>query len=311
MEHIFGPVPSRRLGSSLGIDVVPFKTCTFDCVYCECGRTTNKTCSRTAFFPMETILDELEARLGEIPEKPAVLTLSGAGEPTLYEPMGELIAIMKRRFGLPVAVITNSSLVGSADVREELMEADILLPSLDTAIEETFQRINQPHENCRLERIIGGLESLLGRFRGTVLFEILLVDGFNTDTANIDALKKVLRRIRTDRIQLNTAVRPGTEKGIIPLDPISLKQIRYAFGPRCEIVAGTHAARLSREGDAIEEKILSLVGRRPCTAEDIHRSLGLPAPAVVKLIDMLEGAGMVVSERHGGDTFFTAAQRNR
>jgi wyosine [tRNA(Phe)-imidazoG37] synthetase (radical SAM superfamily) len=311
MKHIFGPVPSRRLGSSLGIDVVPFKTCTFDCVYCECGRTTNKTCSRAEFFPMEVILGELERRLGEIPEKPDVLTLSGAGEPTLYGPMGRLITTMKRRFGLPVAVITNSSLVGSAEVREELMEADILLPSLDTAIEETFQRINRPHESCRLERIIGGLETLLGRFRGTVLFEILLVDGFNTDAANIDALKKILGTFRIDKIQLNTAVRPGTEKGIAPLDPVSLETARQAFGQRCEIVAGTHAARLSREDAAVEEKILSLVGRRPCTVEDIHRSLGLPVPAVVKLLDILEGEGVVVSERHGGGTFFTAAQRDR
>ncbi|MCK4350815.1 MAG: radical SAM protein, partial [Candidatus Krumholzibacteria bacterium] len=124
VKHIFGPVPSRRLGRSLGIDVIPYKTCSFDCVYCECGATTTKTCEREEFFPLNELLGELEARLSEMPSKPDVITLSGAGEPTLYSRMGELITEAKRISGLPVAVITNSSLLGRPEVREELLEAD-------------------------------------------------------------------------------------------------------------------------------------------------------------------------------------------
>jgi wyosine [tRNA(Phe)-imidazoG37] synthetase (radical SAM superfamily) len=196
VKHIFGPVPSRRLGRSLGIDVIPYKTCSFDCVYCECGATTTKTCEREEFFPLNELLGELEARLSEMPSKPDVITLSGAGEPTLYSRTGELITEAKRISGLPVAVITNSSLLVRPEVREELLEADIVLPSLDTADKETFQRLNRPHPMCDLDSIIEGLMRFLTRFEGTVLFEILFIDRMNTDDANLEKLGDTLSRFR-------------------------------------------------------------------------------------------------------------------
>ncbi|MCK4236838.1 MAG: radical SAM protein [Candidatus Krumholzibacteria bacterium] len=310
MKRIFGPVPSRRLGRSLGIDVIPYKTCTFDCVYCECGKTTDKTCKRREFYPLDELLKEVDHRLSEIPEKPDVLTLSGAGEPSLYSKMGELIIELKRMSSLPVAVITNSSLLAINDVREEMLTADIVLPSLDTAIEETFELINRPHEECSLEGIIDGLKNFLMRFGGRVLFEILLVDGFNTDERNLLALRDTLGRFRLDSIQLNTAVRPGTEKDIGPLDTESLGKIRALFGAGCEIVAGASTARLTQEDRGVTEKIIGLLERRPCTAEDIHRSLGIPVPGVVKIISALSEEGRVISETHGEKTFYTATKRD-
>ena len=174
MKRIFGPVPSRRLGRSLGIDVVPYKTCSFDCVYCECGATTEKIFERREFVPLRELLGELGTRLAEMPEPPDVLTLSGAGEPTLYRSMGGLIVEAKKMSGLPVAVITNSSTMHLPDVRKELYETDIVLPSLDTALEETFLRINRPHPACSLEDIIRGLEEFCRNFTGRVLLEILV-----------------------------------------------------------------------------------------------------------------------------------------
>lgn len=309
MKHIFGPVPSRRLGRSLGIDVIPYKTCTFDCVYCECGATTNKTCARGEFFPLSGLLDELEEGLSGMRSKPDVVTLSGAGEPTLYERTGELIQEAKRLSGLPVAVITNSSLLDRADVREELLEADIMLPSLDTAVEETFQLLNRPHEGCSLASIIDGIETFLKQFSGTVLFEILLLDGFNTDEENLSGLKKILDRLTLDSIQINTAVRPGTEKNIGPLAQAALERIAARFGPRSEVIAGVRAEAASREDRAVRETIITLLQRRPCTSLDICKALGIPVPETAKILERLAHEGIVSAERHGEALFYTAIKK--
>jgi wyosine [tRNA(Phe)-imidazoG37] synthetase (radical SAM superfamily) len=309
VKHIFGPVPSRRLGRSLGIDIIPHKTCTFDCIYCECGATTNKTCERREFFPLSALLDELEDRLSEMPSKPEVITLSGAGEPSLYERAGELIREAKRLSRLPVAVITNSSLLDRIQVREELLEADIVLPSLDAADEPTFKRLNRPLAACNLESIIGGAKAFLERFTGTVLFEVLLLDGFNTGGSHLEQLRKTIRRFRVDRIQINTAVRPGTVRGIVPVAREELSRMASLFGPCAEVIADPPAMAAIREDRSVEDTVLSLLARRPCTAEDIGSSLGIPVLELTKMIDRLAEKGLVESDRHGGAVFYTATTR--
>jgi wyosine [tRNA(Phe)-imidazoG37] synthetase (radical SAM superfamily) len=309
MKKIFGPVPSRRLGLSLGVDVLPYKTCSFNCVYCECGATTDLTCERREFYPLEEIMDELNGRLSQMEDKPDVITLSGSGEPTLYRPLGELITAVKRSSGIPVAVITNSSLLSLPDLREELMSADIILPSLDSAIEESYLRINRPHERCTLERTIEGLERFLAEYRGKVLFEILLIEGYNTDEPNLSALRQTLERLRVDSIQLNSAVRPGTEKEIEPLDDGALERIRRFFGPRCEVIASARTTRRHHEEGALEETIMSLLARRPCTAFDVYRSTGIPPHKAAEILGGMIASGLVVSEIHGNDIFYTAAKK--
>jgi len=308
-RRIFGPVPSRRLGASLGIDVIPHKTCTFDCVYCECGRTTDKTCERREFCAVREVLDDLEAHLSRMKEKPDVITLSGSGEPTLYLPMGELIDEIKRLASLPVAVITNSSLLWKPEVRDELARADVVLPSLDAADDDAFRRINRPHELVSLPRIIEGLERFLKDYRGTVLFEILLIDGYNTDDQNIEALKAALGRLRADKIQLNTAVRPGTEREIEPLDDISMRRIRNLFGPRCEVIASARTTRMRHEESNLEETILSLLERRPCTTEDLHRALGMSVENAESTVRKLIASGTIVERRVGGKRYYSAPRR--
>jgi wyosine [tRNA(Phe)-imidazoG37] synthetase (radical SAM superfamily) len=302
-------VPSRRLGRSLGIDIIPYKTCTFDCVYCECGATTNKTCERHEFYALGGIMAELEERLDEIPAKPDYLTLSGTGEPTLYSRLGELITAAKRLIDVPVAVITNGALLNRAEVRRELLYADAVLPSLDTALPGTFERINRPHECCDLEAIISGLEIFTAEFAGTILLEILLIDGFNTDTENLEALRAAVGRLRCDSIQLNTAVRPGTERTIKPLDENALERAGKLIAPDCEIITGA-TVRTDREDRAVRDKIIDLTVRRPCTAEDIHRSLGVPLPGVVKMLAALVDNGRISTEKQGGRTFFIATERD-
>lgn len=310
-KRVFGPVPSRRLGSSLGIDVIPPKTCSFDCIYCECGATTDKTCERREFYPARDILDELERQLAGMKERPDVVTLSGSGEPTLYRPLGELIEGIKLRTRLPVAVITNSSLLAMPEVREELFRADIVLPSLDAADEEAFRRINRPHARCELSRIIEGLEIFLKEYRGRVLFEILLIKGYNTGRRNLEALREALGRMRVDAIQLNTAVRPGTERHIEPLDDESLKTIRDFFGPLCEVIASARTTRMRHEERIIEDIILPLLERRPCTAEDIASVLGISAPGAVRFMETLKAAGKVTEHAHGGTVFYFSGPSGR
>jgi wyosine [tRNA(Phe)-imidazoG37] synthetase (radical SAM superfamily) len=309
LKHIFGPVPSRRLGRSLGIDVVPYKTCSFDCVYCECGATTARTCRREEFFPLEGLLGELEARLSEIPSKPDVITLSGAGEPTLYSRMGELIIEAKRMSGLEVAVITNSSLLAHSDVREELLAADTVLPSLDAADDETFQRINRPHPACRLDSIINGLERFLSRFEGTVLFEILLLDGMNTNNGSLERLAGALSGLRADRIQINTAVRPGTVQGIAPVAIHRLERLAARFGARAEVIAGASLESPDQQERSVEATIISLLKRRPCTLPDVSRSLGIPLTEAAVMVGGLLETGIIREEDHDGTPFYTSVDR--
>lgn len=306
--RIFGPVPSRRLGLSLGVDVVPYKTCTFDCVYCECGATTRKTCARETFYDPRAVLDELEGRLSRAARKPDVVTLSGSGEPTLYRGMGELIEGAKRLTGLPFAVITNGSLLWMEDVREELSRADIVLPSLDAAVEEDYRRVNRPHEACTLERLIGGLETFLASYRGTVLLEVLVVGGYNAGEANLAALRETIGRLRADRVQLNTAVRPGTERDALPLDAETLERIRRSFGPRCELIAPSAAPRARHEEAVMESAVLDLLSRRPCTVSDMHASFGGPSRRIDDLLRNLLETGAIEAERRGNEVFYRRAR---
>jgi wyosine [tRNA(Phe)-imidazoG37] synthetase (radical SAM superfamily) len=309
MSRIFGPVPSRRLGRSLGVDVVPYKTCTFDCVYCECGATTELTCERSEFFPLEEILEELRDALSEITSPPDVITLSGAGEPTLYSRLGELIDGIKETTGIPVAVITNSSLLFMPEVRDELGRADIVLPSLDTALPGPFSRINRPHPDVTLDRMTEGLGAFLDGYGGKVLFEILFLEGYNTDHEDLEALAAFIEKHRVDSIQLNTAVRPGTVSGISALSRDRLESICSLFGPGCEIVTSVET-RASHEEFASADRILSMIERRPCTAADIHHALGVPVQGVVKLLAVMIDKGSAIAEDHDGETFYTASERN-
>jgi wyosine [tRNA(Phe)-imidazoG37] synthetase (radical SAM superfamily) len=220
--------------------------------------------------------------------------------------MGELIDEMRRLASNPVAVITNSSLLWMPDVRDELARADIVLPSLDAADDEAFRRINRPHETLSLRRIVEGLELFLKDYRGTVLFEILLVEGYNADDRNVEALKAALGRMRVDRIQLNTAVRPGTEREIEPLDDISMRRIRNFFGSRCEVIASARTARTRHEASNLEETILSLLARRPCTVEDLHHALGMSMESAESAVRRLLAAGTIVERRVGGTAFYSA-----
>ena len=239
MKYIYGPVQSRRLGLSLGLSLTPYKTCSFDCVYCQLGKTINFSAQPQEYMPIKEILDELKNWLQNNPEQAQKLnyiSFSGSGEPTLNIKFGELAGEIKKIVSVPIAVITNASLLNTSSVRQALLGVDLLVPSLDAATTDIFQKIDRPHPDIRIEDIIEGLVSLKKEFRGKIWLEVMLVKGVNDDLRHIRKLKEVIERINPDKIQLNSPVRTTLESNILPVDKAKLKKIKEILGDNCEIV---------------------------------------------------------------------------
>jgi len=203
MSQIFGPVPSRRLGFSLGVDLVPFKTCTLDCVYCQLGSTTRKTVLRRPYVPAERIIAELKAALGHGQEIDYI-TLSGSGEPTLNSQIGWIIDETRKITDTPVAILTNGTLLSIKSVRKELSRADLVIPSLDATSQEVFEKVNRPYLSLRIESVIGGLKAFREEFKGQIWLEVMLVKGINDGADAIESLGKVTAQLGCEKIQLNS-----------------------------------------------------------------------------------------------------------
>ncbi|ADH86914.1 radical SAM protein [Desulfurivibrio alkaliphilus] len=304
MNFIFGPVNSRRLGISLGLDLLPPKICNFNCIYCEVGPTTEFTCKRDEYTPTAAIIAEIEAFRAD-PAAVArldVVTITASGEPTLHSGLGEIIAHCKRHIAKPVAVLSNGSLLPDPGVRRELALADIIIPSLDAAREESFRKINRPARECRLGEIIDGLAAFRQEFTGHYWLEILLAKGINDTPEDLAALAAAVKKINPERIQLNTVARPPLESFARPL---SIEELRAAAalmpGP-VDILTdrATDAAPLVRDVLASkrgrrenEEEVLHLLQRRPCTAADISTALGMERELVDQALARLQAAGRI------------------
>ena len=313
--RVYGPVPSRRFGLSLGIDVVPRKTCTLDCGYCQVGPTTSLTDEPTLFYPVGGILADVDEALEDDPHLD-VITLAGSGEPTLYSGLGELIDGLKARApGVPVLLITNGTLLWREEVAAAAMRADILAPSLDAGDPETFARVSNPHPELAFERVLDGLERVTRAFAGEVRLEVMLVRGVNDSPVSIAAIAACLERLRFDRIDLNTPVRPPVpERGALPCDEQTLARAMAVFGPKARPIGrftGSRAADSSHRGfDDSDKDVRELLLRRPCTAEDIAASLGLHPHEVAKIIEHLISKGLVESRASGGVAWFHARGGN-
>jgi wyosine [tRNA(Phe)-imidazoG37] synthetase (radical SAM superfamily) len=293
LKYVFGPVPSRRLGRSLGIDLIPYKNCTFDCIYCDLGRTTRKTISRQSFVSPKEIQGELELCLSVLEKKPDYVTLSGSGEPTLNNSIREIIQRIKEITSTPVAVLTNSSLLSLDEVRRSLSEADVVLPSLDAITPALFEYMNRPHASLSIEGIISGLTQFRKQYRGQMWLEILFCRGVNDGKEEIEKFKSIIEKIRPDRIQLNTAVRPPAEDFVFPLTLAQLGEIKERLGNKAEIISQFALPKSELFDTVKDSEILNLIKRRPCTAEDISKVLGLHLNEVVKCLEKLLQEGGV------------------
>lgn len=289
-NYVFGPVPSRRLGRSLGIDLVPLKTCSYDCIYCQLGRTTCKTIERKEWVPLDMVVDELEKRLDSQPD---YITLSGSGEPTLFSRIDELIDRIKAMTTIPVAVLTNGSLLGSEDLQRELSKVDLVIPSLDAGDEALFQLVNRPHESLTFERVLEGLVSFRRGFTGQYWLEIFLVAAYTAFEAELAALRRCVDLIKPDRVQLNTITRPPAESYASSIARERLQKIAADFSPPAEAIADFRGNLLTTSAGADSERFLALLRRRPCTVEDIANGLGIAPPEVAKHMESLCVEGLV------------------
>ena len=232
---IFGPVASRRLGLSLGIDLVPLKFCTYDCVYCQVGRTTNLTTERKEYVPLDTVIKELKAKLDTAPD---YVTLSGSGEPTLYAPLESLINSIKQITDIPLAVLTNGSLLWQVDIRQALAQADLVCPSLDAGCEATFFEINRPCPEITFDKMLQGLIDFRQQFTGSYWLEVFIIKGINTDPAELEKLADCIKRIAPDRVQVNSATRPTAESSVAAPLREELEQIAGQLADNAEVADG-------------------------------------------------------------------------
>jgi len=305
-KHLFGPVPSRRLGMSLGVDLIPHKICSLNCVYCECGATTSLTHERKEYVPVDEVYSELKDFFKTNPD-PDYLTFSGAGEPTLHKHIGEVIAFLKElRPEIPVAVLTNGTLFGDPLVRKELMLADLVLPSLDAATDLDLRRINRPRRELKASGYIKGLIEFRREFKGEIWLEILILPGYNDGEENLMALKEAIRKINPDRIQLNTLDRPGTVEGLLPARMSQLQEIASFFDlDKVEIIAPPEERnQVKSYRTDVESAILETIARRPCTLADLEKILGLHINEINKYLGVLEEAGKLESVQQERGVFY-------
>lgn len=301
-KYVFGPVPSRRLGRSLGVDLVPFKACSYDCIYCQLGHTTLKTVERKAYVPTDKVLDEVKRRL-ETGPRPNYITLSGSGEPTLNSEVGEVIQGIKSITDVPVAVLTNGSLLWMEDVRKALLNADLVVPSLDAGNPETFELMNKPHEAIDFNRMVDGIIEFRKEYAGDLWLEVFLIDRINDSDKEVAQIVDLARRIKPDRIQLNTVTRPPAEDTSRPLGRERLEQIARLFDPPAEVIADI-APEMTDTQKGCMGDIEAMCRRRPCTLEDISHAFSLNPSDVVKYIHELERKGLVKTKNVEGKTYY-------
>ena len=323
MKHLFGPVNSRRLGLSQGIDLLPPKTCNFNCIYCEINKVPQLSCERGEHVPTGTILAEIDelledaARVRDLD----VFTITASGEPTLHTGIGRIIRHIKEKTDKPVAILTNGSLLHLQEVQQDLLAADIVIPSLDAARQESFRRVNRPAKcSADLEAIIKGIADFSRKFAGEIWLEILLVGNINDTVEDIAALQSAIGRIRPTRVQLNTVVRPPFESFAKPLARKRMaeikREIEKGFDGPVDILAGSMDNEPSdsgkgREGsgesispDKAEDEIMEMLLRRPCTASDIAVTMNLDAERASEILKNMESQGRLTVKIHGGKKYY-------
>ena len=299
-KFTFGPVPSRRLGRSLGIDIVPFKICTYVCIYCQLGRTTCKTVETKEYIPIADVLEEIKNLHKSIDAD--YITLSGSGEPVLNSGIGNLISGIKKLTSIPVAVLTNGSLLSRKEIRDAIQKADLVIPSLDAGENETFQRINRPHSSIKFDEMVEGIIQFRMEFRGELWLEIMFVDGINSSDTDVRKLIPLIDRINPDRIQLNTAVRPPADEGVRQVSMERMEIIRKTIGPEVELIT-----KHERTYDGLPpsgDEILAMLKRRPCSLSDLASVTGLHRNEILGYVADFKEKGLITTTPGKGETYY-------
>lgn len=305
-NYLFGPIPSRRLGISLGVDLVPHKICNLNCVYCESGKTTLHTTVRKDYIPENSIITELNTYLKDNP-KLDYITFSGAGEPTLHSGIGNILKFLKSNYpGYKTALITNSLLFENRDVRKEIKPFHLILPSLDAASQEVFQSINRPYKGILVSNIINGLIEFNKSYKGQLWLEYFVLPGLNDTDNELKLLKSAFQKIKPTKLQLNSLDRPGTVSGLVPASYERLVELKDFFQPiPTDIISRSDEVKhLDHLKQDIHFSILQAVSRRPCSINDLSQILSLSSTETKAHIDFLLELKEIREEVQNGVTFY-------
>ncbi len=296
---------------SLGVDIVPMKTCTQNCIYCELGLDAPTTAERKSYIDINMLYQALEEFLTH-GRHLDYITITGSGEPTLNADLGKIIRKIREMTHFPVAILTNGSMLWDPQVRRDCMQADVVLPSLDAPDAETYAKINRPDSKISFEKLTSGLIEFAKEYKGKILLEVLLIEGVNTDEKQLDALGQWIEKINPHKIQVNTAVRPGVDKSLRPIPADRLEQIARRFGPRAEVIAssppGPHTQSPGSEKD-LAQRVLELLKRRPCPLSEIAAALGIDAQTSDKLLTSLQRDKKISTRTQNGQTFYIPGQK--
>lgn len=302
-RFVFGPVPSRRLGLSLGIDLLPFKTCSMDCIYCECGATTDLTCKRKEFYPVEDVIRDFDEVMSKHPKLDYV-TFSGVGEPTLYAGIGQIIQHIRKNFpALKICLLTNASLLNDDSLLEELNGLTAIIPSMDGSTEEELFKINRQDKAVTLSSVVSGLLKFRRKYPSTNMkLEIFIVPGINDSMESAERFRDLAAQIQPDCVQLNSLDRPGVVEWLKPADPELLEKIASIIRQKIPVeIIARHKLQVKIESaqpdvQQYNDLILKTLSSRPCTADDLAITLGIPSDRVLPHLRRMERAGLLIPE---------------
>jgi wyosine [tRNA(Phe)-imidazoG37] synthetase (radical SAM superfamily) len=306
-KYLFGPVPSRRFGRSLGVDLTPYKTCTLDCVFCQLGRTTEKTVIRQEYVPMDEVISELEEWL-KTDGKADYITLSGSGEPTLHSRFGDVLQFIRKNSQIPALLLTNGTMLNLPEVRAAASFADIVKVSLSAWDQSSYRWVNRPHPQLHFDSLLEGQKAFRGQFTGEVWMEVFLVAGMNSMPDDVSKISNLAKQIGPHRIQLNTAVRPPAEDFAAPLSREQMEELPQLFQPRAEVIAD-FKAKHSERVEANQETIFSMLQRRPCTAAQIADVFDMHLNEVSKYIGMLMKNDKIDMEIKNSTVYYEAKNK--
>ncbi|MDR2017592.1 MAG: radical SAM protein [Syntrophobacterales bacterium] len=303
-KYVFGPVPSRRLGFSLGVDTIRSKYCSYDCIYCQIGKTTYLEVERRRFFDPDEVVEEVSRNVSK-ENRVDFVTFSGSGEPTLNSDLRYMIREIKKKTRVPIAIITNGSLLHLEEVRNDLLEADVVLPSLDAASDDIFHYINRPHPLIGLEMVTEGLERFRNAYDGEIWLEIMMIRDINDDPEELKEFKRIIDYLDVDKVHLNTVTRPPCEEATGAMETSALEEVCRFFGDKCEVVSTFEQAVEDGDDDADwEEIVLGILERRSMNLEDIVKITGVPYLKVKSRLSGLERNGIIKSYYFGESIFF-------
>lgn len=302
-RYLFGPVPSRRFGRSLGIDLTPHKTCSLDCVFCQLGRTPKKTLERKVYVPTGDVIAEIDHWL-QTDGNADYLTLSGSGEPTLHAEFGRVLAHLRHQ-PIPSVLLTNGTLLDRPEVQEAAALAHVVKVSLSAWDQKSFEWVNRPHHRLAFTAMVDGLKVFRTRFNGQLWLEVFLLSGINAMSRDVEKIARLSRELKPDRIHLNTIARPPAEDFAAAVPMARLEELAQLFDPPARIAAVFNGNR-SKTIEANETTLLAMLKRRPCTIKHIEAAFGMHINEVSKYLGALMETKRIRADRKNNEVYYRA-----